>query len=127
MLHVSPIFLTSEDGEHAMEVDDEYEPTEAEIADEEAEEPLMMQNAHHWDLFLEYVKEVQTPWAPPEADTNTYRKMRAQTPAPTRSTRSSLPWPPGFRTSRALSPLVKFFYSAIQPNGLAMLAKALGP
>eukprot|EP00965_Chrysotila_dentata_P082609 2726404-Pleurochrysis_carterae.AAC.1 len=36
-----------------------------------------MQNANHWDLFLEYVKEVQSPWAPPEADTGTYRKMRA--------------------------------------------------
>eukprot|EP00965_Chrysotila_dentata_P194334 6176313-Pleurochrysis_carterae.AAC.2 len=60
-----------------MDVDGEFDPTEEEIAAEEDEEPLMMQNAQHWDLFLEYVREVQSPWAPPEGDTDTYRKMRA--------------------------------------------------
>eukprot|EP00965_Chrysotila_dentata_P155135 5126074-Pleurochrysis_carterae.AAC.2 len=61
-----------------MEVDGEFNPTDAEIADDEEEEPLMMLNAAHWDLFLAYVKEVQEPWAPPpKAYTDLYHKLRA--------------------------------------------------
>eukprot|EP00965_Chrysotila_dentata_P096496 3188764-Pleurochrysis_carterae.AAC.2 len=47
-----------------MKSDDEFEPTAEEIAAEKEEEPLMMQNAHRWDHFLEYVNEVHLPLAP---------------------------------------------------------------
>lgn len=57
--------------------DDEYEPTDEEIAAEEEEEPLMMANATAWDHFLEYIALSQEPWASPEEDTDLYRKRRA--------------------------------------------------
>ena len=60
-----------------MEFDEEYAPTEEEIAEEEAEEPLMMQNAASWDNFIEYVRLCQAPWAAPDDDTDDYRKARA--------------------------------------------------
>ena len=64
---------------HSMEVDedDEYAPTEEEIADEEEEEPLMMSNAEAWDDFLAYIELLQEPWAAPEADDDNYRRKRA--------------------------------------------------
>ena len=53
-----------------MEYDDEYEPTEEELAEEEAEEPLMMRNAEVWDNFLEYIHLAQDKWAPEDEDTD---------------------------------------------------------
>ena len=60
-----------------MEYDDEYEPTEEELAEEEAEEPLMMRNAEVWDNFLEYIHLAQEQWAPEDEDTDLYRMQRA--------------------------------------------------
>ena len=57
--------------------DDEYAPSPEEIAAEEEEEPLMMQNAEAWDDFLDYVNLLQMDWAAPEEDTDLYRKRRA--------------------------------------------------
>ena len=86
LLHVAaaPPDLTAEmaaslnvEGEMEMDDDDEYTPTEEEIAEEEAEEPLMMQNAACWDHFLDYVRAISAPCPQGEADTDEYRKGRA--------------------------------------------------
>ena len=60
-----------------MEDDEEFDPTEDEVEVEESEEPLMMQHAAMWDDFLDYVFEMQDPWAKEDEDTDIYRKMRA--------------------------------------------------
>ena len=56
--------------------DDDYAPSPEEIASEEEEEPLMMQDADAWDDFLHYVQLLQTEWASPEGDTDNYRRKR---------------------------------------------------
>jgi hypothetical protein len=67
---------TNADGEQEMEYDPEYAPTAEEIAQEEEEEPLMMQNAACWDHFLQLVRKTQEPWPQGEADTDEYRRAR---------------------------------------------------
>ena len=57
--------------------DDEYAVTEEEIAAEENEEALMLQNATRWDNFLGYVELDSRPWPQGEADSDEYRKGRA--------------------------------------------------
>ena len=57
--------------------DDEYAATEEEIAAEEKEEALMLQNATRWDNFLGYVELDSRPWPQGEADSDEYRKGRA--------------------------------------------------
>jgi len=68
---------TNEEGEQEMDDDDEYEPTAEEVAQEEAEVPIMMQNAARWDRFLRLVRMLQAPWPQGDADTDEYRKSRA--------------------------------------------------
>lgn len=65
------------DGAQAMERDDEYEPTDEEVAAEEAAEPLMMANAARWDRFLALVRSTAAEWPQGAADTDEYRKGRA--------------------------------------------------
>lgn len=65
------------DGAQAMELDDEYAPTEEEIAQEEAAEPEMMANAARWDRFLALVHTGSAEWPQGAADTDDYRKGRA--------------------------------------------------
>ena len=65
------------DGEMEMDDDDEYAPTADDIAREEVEEPLMMQNAGRWDRFFALVEALQRAWPQGEADTDEYRKERA--------------------------------------------------
>ena len=60
-----------------MDYDEEFDPTEEEIAAEEQEEPLMMTNAEAWDNFLAYVRLCQADWAEPDEDTDLYRKQMA--------------------------------------------------
>lgn len=55
--------------------DDEFAPTEAEIAAEEREEPEMMRHADMWDHYLEWVRAIQAPWD--ESDSDSYREKRA--------------------------------------------------
>eukprot|EP00965_Chrysotila_dentata_P057609 1910602-Pleurochrysis_carterae.AAC.1 len=57
--------------------DDELEPTAEELAQEEREEPQMVEHAGMWDHFLDYVEAAEREWAPPERDTDEYRKERA--------------------------------------------------
>ena len=64
------------DGAQAMELDDEYAPTEEEVAAEEAAEPLMMANAARWDRFLALVRAGSAEWPQGASDTNDYRKSR---------------------------------------------------
>ena len=64
-------------GEQTMEFDPEYAPDAATLAAEEREESLMCTNATVWDHFMELVRDIQTPWAEGDADTDAYRKMRA--------------------------------------------------
>lgn len=66
---------TNAAGEEEMDVsDDEFEPTEEEIAAEAARAPLIALNADRWDRFLSWTREIEQPW---EADTDKYRKERA--------------------------------------------------
>ena len=65
------------DGEQEMEDDDEYAPTDEQVAAEEALEPLMMENAARWDRFLAYVRAISAPWPQDEGDTDAYREGRA--------------------------------------------------
>ena len=55
--------------------DDEYAPTDEELAAEADEEPQMVKHAQVWDHFLNWVREIQSPWD--AADTDTYRQTRA--------------------------------------------------
>jgi hypothetical protein len=64
-------------GQQVMDYDDEYAPTPEEIAAEEKEEPLMMQNSTRWDNFLNYAWTLQKPWPQGEADIDEYREGRA--------------------------------------------------
>ena len=64
-------------GQEVMDDDPEYAPTAADVAQEELEEPLMMQNAEAWDNFLDMVRETQRPWPQGAADSDDYRKSRA--------------------------------------------------
>lgn len=57
------------------EDDDEYAPTPEELAEEEAEEPTMLEHAKFWDNFLAWVREIQSEWD--NSDTDEYRRMRA--------------------------------------------------
>jgi len=57
--------------------DPDLEPTEEELEDEEAEEPVMMRDAGYWDDFLKMVDTIQEEWAPPDYDTRQYREERA--------------------------------------------------
>ena len=62
-------------GEEEMDLsDDEFAPTDAEVAAEAAREPLINQNATMWDRFLCWVRQIEAPWG---VDTNAYRKGRA--------------------------------------------------
>jgi len=63
--------------EQVMDDDDNYSPTDEQVAQEEAEEPLMMPNAGRWDRFLALVRAMQATWPQGEPDTDTYRKGRA--------------------------------------------------
>jgi hypothetical protein len=65
------------DGAQAMELDDEYAPTDEEIAAEEQAEPLMMENAARWDRFLTLVSVGSAEWPQGDADSDDYRKGRA--------------------------------------------------
>jgi hypothetical protein len=66
---------TNDDGEEVMDLsDDEFEPTEAEEAEEAARPSLISANADRWDRFLDWVRAIEVPWA---ADTDQYRQMRA--------------------------------------------------
>ena len=66
---------TNERGEEEMDVsDDDFEPTEEEVAEEAARTPLLAQNALRWDQFLEWVRDIQAAWL---SDTDAYRKLRA--------------------------------------------------
>ena len=65
------------DGAQAMELDDDYAPTEDEVAAEEADEPLMMLNAARWDRFLAHVRCGSAEWPQGDANTDDYRKGRA--------------------------------------------------
>ena len=67
----------SENGEIDLEMDDELNVTEEEIAAEEDEEPDMMKSALYWDNFIALVDLCNEPWAEPEDDTDDYRKKRA--------------------------------------------------
>jgi len=50
--------------------------TEEEVADESAEEQqLLNQNSARWDRFLNWVRDIETPWE--SEDTDEYRKYRA--------------------------------------------------
>ena len=69
--------LANDAGEQQMEFDPEYAPTDAEVEQEEKEEPLMMKNAARWDNFLNLVRASQAPWPQGEPDTDDYRKGRA--------------------------------------------------
>jgi len=68
---------TNEEGEQEMDDDDEYEPTAEEVAQEEPEEPVMMQDAARWDRFLALVDTLQAPWPQGDKVTDEYRKSRA--------------------------------------------------
>ena len=48
--------------EMEMDFDDQYAPTEEEIAQEEKEEPLMLANAARWDRFIALVEASSKPW-----------------------------------------------------------------
>ena len=50
---------------------------EEEVAAEEKEEPLMLQNSTRWDNFLNFIRLDQRPWPQGVADSNTYREGRA--------------------------------------------------
>ena len=63
--------------EQTLDHDDEYATTPEEIAAEEKEEPLMLQNAARWDNFLALVRSIHVPWPQGEADTTAYREGRA--------------------------------------------------
>ena len=65
-----------ESGPESMDFDDdEFAPTEEEIAAEEREEPDMMRHAGMWDNYLGWVRAIQAPWD--ESDTTEYRENRA--------------------------------------------------
>ena len=68
--------LNGED-EMEMEEDDAYAPSADDIAEEEKEEPLMMQNADRWDHFFALVEALSRRWPQGEEDTDEYRKARA--------------------------------------------------
>ena len=51
-------------------IEDEYLPSTEELAAEEEEEPLMMQNASRWENFIAYVDMYLSPWADEEHDTD---------------------------------------------------------
>eukprot|EP00965_Chrysotila_dentata_P148654 4908625-Pleurochrysis_carterae.AAC.1 len=57
--------------------DEDLEVTAEELAREEQEEPQMLEHAGMWDHFLDYVEAAERAWAPPESDTDEYRKERA--------------------------------------------------
>jgi hypothetical protein len=67
---------TNAAGEEEMEIsdDDEFAPTEDEIAAEAAREPLIVRNAARWDRFLSWVRDFETPW---HVDTDEYRRARS--------------------------------------------------
>ena len=67
--------MANDDGDQEMELDDEYAPTEADIAQEEKEEPLMMANTTRWDNFFALVHSLHRPRG--ADDTDEYRKARA--------------------------------------------------
>ena len=54
-----------------------FEPTDAQIADEEEAVPQMMGDAQKWDGFLALVDIMQEPWASEADDTRAYREARA--------------------------------------------------
>ena len=61
--------------EEVMDVsDDEFAPSEEEIAVEAARTPLISENATFWDDFLQWTRDTETEWA---EDTDEYRKARA--------------------------------------------------
>ncbi|KAL1526456.1 hypothetical protein AB1Y20_015167 [Prymnesium parvum] len=63
-------------GEEEMDLtDDEFDPTDAEMANEGTDESLLTQNAARWDRFLEWVRQIETPWD--TVDSDEYRKFRA--------------------------------------------------
>lgn len=66
-----------DDEEEDMEVsDDEFAPTADEVAEEEADEAeLLVQNSLRWDRFLNWVRDIETPWDADDSDE--YRKFRA--------------------------------------------------
>ena len=62
-------------GEEEMNVsDDEFEPTEDEVAVEASRESLVVVNADRWDRFLDWVRHIEVLW---EEDADDYRKLRA--------------------------------------------------
>jgi hypothetical protein len=65
-----------ESGPESMDFDDdEFAPTEEEIAAEERAEPEMMRHSEMWDNYLEWVRTIQAPWD--ESDSTHYREGRA--------------------------------------------------
>mmetsp|Transcript_13807 Transcript_13807/g.29920 ORF Transcript_13807/g.29920 Transcript_13807/m.29920 type:complete len:207 (+) Transcript_13807:1497-2117(+) len=55
--------MTIVDGREEMDLgDDEFAPTDEEIAEEETAEPEMMQHAQIWDNYMTWVRMVQVPW-----------------------------------------------------------------
>ena len=82
-LHTYYLLLTlhTDEGEQCMDTtpdeDDPYAPTEAEIEQEELEEPIMLQNAAAWDNFLNLIGVLQEAWPQGEGDSDAYREDRA--------------------------------------------------
>ena len=61
--------------EEAMDIsDDEFEPTDEEVAAEAAEAPLVATTADRWDRFLNWTRSIEVPWGD---DTDQYRQQRA--------------------------------------------------
>ena len=90
--------LAKEQGEQEMDFDADYAPAAADLAQEEREEPLMMQNAERWDHFLSLVRAMQAPWPQGEPDTDEYRRARALWRCTT--------WGPWFRAISSSSSLL---------------------
>ena len=66
---------TNAAGEEEMDVsDDEFEPTDAEVAAEASHVPLLSSNSSVWDSFLGWCCSIENPWL---EDTLDYRKLRA--------------------------------------------------
>jgi hypothetical protein len=62
------------DGEEEMDVGGEFAPTEDEVAVEEQQESLLTTTSRDWDHFLNWTRDIETPWTD---DSDQYRRQRA--------------------------------------------------
>ena len=70
------IACLNSDGEEEMDLsDDEFAGDEEEVAATAAQPSLLRANASRWDNFLQWVRDIETPWD--TEDTDAYRESRA--------------------------------------------------